>query len=93
MKADLERLVDQMITRGVLFEEAIQEFEKRFILKMLDRQQNNLSKAAIALGIHRNTLTKRVQDYKRRNELNGHARRQVAPRKKALAKTRRREGD
>ena len=93
MKADLERLVDQMITRGVLFEEAIQEFEKRFILKMLDRQQNNLSKAAIALGIHRNTLTKRVQDYKRRNELNGNGRRQVAPRKKAQAKTRKRVDD
>ncbi len=81
MKADLERLVDLMISRGVLFEEAIQEFEKRFILNMVEREHHNLSKAAAALGIHRNTLSKRIHDYEKNNR-NGHSRRQVAPRKK-----------
>ena len=65
MKADLERLVDLMISRGVLFEEAIQEFEKRFILNMVERENHNLSKAAAALGIHRNTLSKRIHDYEK----------------------------
>jgi Fis family transcriptional regulator len=83
MKADLERLVDLMISRGVLFEEAIQEFEKRFILNMVERENHNLSKAAAALGIHRNTLSKRIHDYEKNNERNGYSRRQVAPRRKS----------
>lgn len=64
MKADLENLIDQMISRGILFEEAVSEFEKHFILKVVDQHHNNLSKAASQLGIHRNTLSKRLLDYK-----------------------------
>ena len=69
MKAELESLVDQMITRGILFEEAVNEFEKKFILKVVSRNNNNLSKAADELGIHRNTLSKRVGEYE--NGVNG----------------------
>jgi Fis family transcriptional regulator len=86
MKAELETLVDQMITRGILFEEAVKEFEKRFILSVVDRQNHNLSKAASELRIHRNTLSKRLQEYKhgdnRNNFRNGHKRRQVAHRRR-----------
>lgn len=70
MKAELESLVDQMITGGILFEEAVKEFEKKFILKVVSRNNNNLSKAADELGIHRNTLSKRVGEYE--NGVNGH---------------------
>ena len=83
MKADLERLVDLMISRGVLFEEAIQEFEKRFILNMVERENHNLSKAAAALGIHRNTLSKRIHEYANNTERIGLSRRLVAPRRKS----------
>ncbi len=82
MRTELERLIDQMITQGVVFEEALKEFEKGFILEMLGRQKNNLSKAATALGIHRNTLTKRLRDYQHGARTNGRGRRQIAPRKK-----------
>ena len=60
MKADLENLIDLMISRGILFEEAVSEFEKHFILKVVDQHHNNLSKAAS----HRNTLSKRLLNYK-----------------------------
>lgn len=70
MKAELESLVDQMITGGILFDEAVKEFEKKFILKVVSRNNNNLSKAADELGIHRNTLSKRVGEYE--NGVNGH---------------------
>ncbi|MEP7337922.1 MAG: helix-turn-helix domain-containing protein [Acidobacteriota bacterium] len=97
MKAELESLVDQMITRGILFDEAVKEFEKKFILKVVNRHHNNLSKAAEELGIHRNTLSKRIVEYE--NAVNGHGngvngnghlnghngngkRRQVPPRRK-----------
>lgn len=63
MKAELEALVEKMIANKILFEEALKEFEKQFILRVLARHNNNFSKAAEELGIHRNTLTKRLQEY------------------------------
>ena len=69
MKMELEAIIDQMINRGILFDEAVKEFEKNFILKVLSRHNNNLSKAAEALGIHRNTLSKRMLEYT--NGVNG----------------------
>jgi len=69
MKMELEAIIDQMITHGILFDEAVKEFEKNFILKVLDRHNNNLSRAAEALGIHRNTLSKRMLEYS--NGVNG----------------------
>ena len=63
VKDQLEALVTQMIERGLLFEEAISEFEKKFILKVLERNQGNQTKAAKAMGIHRNTLNKKLASY------------------------------
>ena len=63
MKDQLEALVTQMIDRGLLFGEAITEFEKKFILKVLERNQGNQTKAAKAMGIHRNTLNKKLASY------------------------------
>jgi transcriptional regulator with PAS, ATPase and Fis domain len=63
MKTDLERLIQQMISQGILFEEAVREFEKQFILQVLARHNQNLSRAATELGIHRNTLSKRLAGY------------------------------
>lgn len=87
MKSELESLVDQMISRGILYEEAVREFEKRFILNVLLRNNHNLSKAATTLGIHRNTLSKRLEEYEKGSiaQTNGHARRQIAPRHKRRA--------
>ena len=74
MKAELEALIEEMITRGILFDEAVKEFEKKFILSTLQRHNNNLSKAAAALGIHRNTLSKRLLEYQNDAKGNGNAR-------------------
>ena len=63
MKDQLEALVTQMIDRGLLFEEAMTEFEKKFILKVLEKNRGNQTKAAKAMGIHRNTLNKRLATY------------------------------
>lgn len=64
MKEQLEALVGQMIERGILFEEAVGEFEKRFIKRVLDRADGNQSHAAKLLGIHRNTLSRKIAEYK-----------------------------
>ena len=46
VKDQLEGLVSQMVERGILFEEAVGEFEKKFIKRVLDRVQGNQSRAA-----------------------------------------------
>ncbi len=64
MRDQLETLVGQMVERGILFEEAVSEFEKRFIKSVLDRANGNQSRAAKVLGIHRNTLSRKIDTYK-----------------------------
>jgi Fis family transcriptional regulator, factor for inversion stimulation protein len=64
VKDQLEGLVSQMVDHGILFDEAIGEFEKRFIKRVLDRVEGNQSRAAVMLGIHRNTLSRKIVEYK-----------------------------
>jgi DNA-binding NtrC family response regulator len=60
----LEKLVDEMVEKGVHFEDAVHEFEKRFIIRVLSRWDGSLTKTAGALGIHRNTLSRKMEEYK-----------------------------
>ena len=60
----LEKLVEEMVDKGVRFEDAVREFEKRFIGRVLGRCDGSLTKTADALGIHRNTLTRKMGVYK-----------------------------
>lgn len=62
MKGQLEVLVYQMIEKGVIFGDAVEEFEKTFIKGVLDKTGGNQSKAARTLGMHRNTLGRRLED-------------------------------
>lgn len=71
MKSKLEDLVTEMVERGILFEDAVKEFEKHFILSVLKRTNGNLSKAAEELRIHRNTLSKRVEKYYQNGHMAG----------------------
>ena len=74
MKDQLEGLVSQMVERGILFDEAVGEFEKRFIKRVLDGAGGNQSRAAQILGIHRNTLSRKIDAYKLENRNHRHAR-------------------
>jgi DNA-binding NtrC family response regulator len=66
LREQLERLIDDMITRGVRYDDAQREFEKRFIQHVLARTDGNLGKAADALGMHRNTLSRKIGEYRLR---------------------------
>src|SRR5947208_16244869 len=57
-KADLERLVLRMHKTGILCFEATKEFKKQFILAGLRTAHGDQSRAAQALGMHRNTLAR-----------------------------------
>lgn len=52
-----------MVNRGIDFEDAVDEFEKQFILRVVSRHKGNISKASTELKIHRNTLSKRMAEY------------------------------
>jgi len=60
MKNQLDALVNQLVEHDILFEDAVCEFEKRFIGKILENNNGNLSKAAKVLHIHRNTLSRKI---------------------------------
>ena len=60
----LDRLVEEMVDRGVQFDDAVKEFEKRFIARMLGQCDGSLTKTADALRMHRNTLTRKMDEYK-----------------------------
>jgi DNA-binding NtrC family response regulator len=60
----LEKLVEDMVGKGVAFEDAVREFEKRFITCVLGQCDGSLTKTAGALGIHRNTLTRKIGEYR-----------------------------
>lgn len=65
MRARLEALIDEMLDGRILLAEAVSEFEKLYIKKALARNSEHLSKTAQALGIHRNTISKRVAEYQK----------------------------
>jgi Fis family transcriptional regulator len=60
----LEQLVTQMVEKGIQYEDALREFDRRFIVEVVDKSDGNLSKAADTLGVHRNTLSRKIKDLK-----------------------------
>jgi DNA-binding NtrC family response regulator len=66
MREQLERLVDEMVTKGVRLDDAQREFEKKFIAQVLTKADGNLCKAADLLGMHRNTLSRKMTEYRLR---------------------------
>ena len=58
MSDELDSLVKQMHQRGILYREAVREFQKVFIASALREHKGNLSNAASKLGMHRNSLTR-----------------------------------
>jgi len=66
MKDQLEQLVTELLVKGVRYEDAQREFEKRFITQALQKMDGNLGKAADLLGMHRNTLSRKIGEYRLR---------------------------
>ncbi len=63
LRTRMETLIEEMLDGQIMLGEAISEFEKLYIQKALARYNEHLSQTAVALGIHRNTLSKRVATY------------------------------
>ena len=64
MKEQLEALIRQMVDQGIVYEDAVAEFEKRYIACVLEKSNGNRCKAARELRIHRNTLSRKIDEPK-----------------------------
>ena len=64
MRDQLERLIQEMLDRGVLYDDARREFEKMFITRALQRSKGSVGDAADLLGLHRNTVARKITEYR-----------------------------
>ena len=64
MKQTFDDLVDNLTKGSFFLEEAVELLEKTYIARTLERTGGNCSAASKLLGIHRNTLKKKMHKYK-----------------------------
>jgi DNA-binding NtrC family response regulator len=64
VRDQLDRLVQELLEKGVLYDDARREFEKMFIARALQRSKGNVGSAAEMLGIHRNTIARKISEYR-----------------------------
>lgn len=57
----LGSVADALLDRGLALDEALNVFEVRYVRSAVARHSGNISQAAAALGIHRNTLRSKLQ--------------------------------
>jgi DNA-binding NtrC family response regulator len=64
VRDQLEKLVQEMLDKGILYDDARREFEKMFIARALQRSKGNVGDAAGLLGLHRNTIARKMSEYR-----------------------------
>jgi len=64
VRDQLDKLVQEMLEKGILYDDARREFEKMFISKALQRSKGNVGDAADLLGLHRNTVARKMSEYR-----------------------------
>lgn len=69
LRERMEMMINELLDGRILLDEAIGEFEKLYIQNALARNSDHLSRTAAVLGIHRNTLAKRISSYKEKQEV------------------------
>ena len=63
MKEKFDSLVDHLYSANILLQEAVEILEKRMIQRALEGSGGNQSAASKRLGIHRNTLLRKMVEY------------------------------
>jgi DNA-binding protein Fis len=64
LKERIETICKEMVEKGILFPEAMSQFERCFIMEVMRKSRGNMVRAAASLRIHRNTLSKKVRNHK-----------------------------
>jgi DNA-binding NtrC family response regulator len=63
MKEKFDGLVEHLLSGNIFLQEAIEILERSMILRALERTGGNQSAASKRLGIHRNTLQRKMVEY------------------------------
>jgi DNA-binding NtrC family response regulator len=64
MKEKYEGLVDHFVGNGMKLEEAVELLERAMIARTLENTGGNRCAASRLLGVHRNTLQRKIEQYK-----------------------------
>ena len=64
MRDFLERLVSEMLEKGLHYEDVRRELEKLSITRALQRTKGSVGDAAELLGVHRNTVARKIAEYR-----------------------------
>lgn len=62
VKRELDSLVTQMHSTGVRYDEAVRQFKRQYLIEVLRAHRGNQCKAAEELGMHRNTLSRTMDE-------------------------------
>jgi DNA-binding NtrC family response regulator len=63
LRTQLLTLVRDLVDRGVHYDEAAAEFERAYFAEALGRRNGRIAEAAEAIGVHRNTFSRKVAEY------------------------------
>ena len=63
MKLELDAVVDQLLAGNIFMEQAIELLERKMIQGALERSAGRQTQASKILGIHRNTLQRKIEKY------------------------------
>lgn len=63
MKERFDELIDYLMETGFFLEQAVEIMEKGMIARALKASESNQSEASKVLGIHRNTLLRKMVEY------------------------------
>ena len=86
MKSQIDSVVEQLLEGNFFLPEAIELLEKGMIAGALERNGGNQSNASKQLGIHRNTLQRKIIDYGLDNGRRPRARRKQMSRARGVRK-------
>ena len=64
MHRDLDRLVAEMVNKGIHYPDAAREFERRFHEHALKAVDGSLTRCAALTGLHRNTLARKIAEHR-----------------------------
>jgi DNA-binding NtrC family response regulator len=64
MRDLLDRLIGEMVNGRITLDEGRRAFESRFIQHVLDNTNGHVTRAAERLGMHRNTLARKIEEYR-----------------------------
>ena len=64
MRDLLDRLITEMVKGRLTLDEGRRAFESRFIQHVLDTTDGHVTRAAERLGMHRNTLARKIEEYR-----------------------------